>query len=732
MHHETHPRQTTDYHAPSRARFVWSAWVLPPILAMLCYANTLPNDYCFDDVLIVRDNPRVTEPGTWLAVLTEDHWAHRAQGWPNRDLLYRPVSLASYRLVHALCGPKPWPQHLMNVLLHASVCALVVGVARVLGVRHGAAPAAGCIFAVLPIHVEAVASIVGRADLLATVGVLGAVLAHHAAYCRAASHAQSIQGEAGSWRRATSEAPFEARVWPTVGWRVVEFLCAVVAMGAKESGLAVVPVLLLYDAFLWWGRGGDGVRLWHRGLTGRLAVMLVPLALYGVMRFYALDGQWVQQPPQTRTVNVLVDAPPWQHVLGVVQLWGMYWAKSMWPAVLTIKYSINEIRLATGLFDAHVLIGLVVTAVIAAVVLRAWRRGRRAPAFVALALILTYLPTSNAVVLIQVFFAERIWYMPSVWMCLLPATMIASGLFNRTAFVVVTLVTVAMLGRSMVRNTEWRDNDVLYAAAYRDAPHSVAALQLYGDRLVQRGELRQGIELLRRAVEMDLGFTDAQRSLGRAYLEQGDLASAVKHLQIASMQAPGHGPTAALIAEASAKLAAQRQPALEPLRVAAERAPYRIEAATRWITALREAGRLDTALAYLQEHDAHFREQAVWHYEYAVTLVLRDRVDDAIERYRRAIELDPDRLQWLVEAAMLLLESGRTAQAETLAARAASLAPDAPRVLACRAEIAVLHGDPVEAVRLLEKAVGALPTGHPTRRVFVERARALGARDVEP
>jgi len=684
-------------------RPIWAALV-PVAVGVLCYANALPNDYCFDDVLMVRDNPHVTQPGQWPSVLTEDYWAQFAQGWKNRDLLYRPVSLASYRVVWQCFGSSPLAQHLVNVLLHALVCALVVLVAIKLEVPRGGAVAAGCVFAVLPIHVEAVASVVGRADLLVAAGMLGAVLAHTYAHARPRHR------------------------W--VGY-LLTALCCFVAMGAKESGVTVVPVLVVYDLYLRWRRRDDVVPVWREGLIGRVAAVAVPLALYLGLRLYALGGHLVQAPPQTKTVNVLVDAPTWQHALGVVQLWGMYWVKSLWPAVLTIKYSINDLRLATSVLNGDVLLGLLVLGVGAFVVVRAWRKGSRGPALAAAALVLTYFPTSNAWVLMQVFFAERIWYVPSIWMCILVAMALRPRRHQRLAAALVAAVVIAMAARSIARNAEWRNNDVLYAAAYRDAPHSVGALQLYGDRLVHRGEVNRGIELLRRAVDIDLGFTDAQRSLGRAFLKLGDLEAAVEHLQIAAMQAPGHEPTEKLLADVSAKLAAQRLPTLEPLRVSAETPPYRIEAAVAWIRAARAAGQLEVAFAYLKEHDADFQNEPVWQYEYAVTLVLLDRVDDAIARYRRAIDLRPDDVQWLVETSMLLLEQQRVAEAERLARRAAKLAPDAPRVLACQAEIAVQRGDVTRAVTLFKKAVAGLPKNAPLRRVFIERAKVLGATDID-
>jgi len=246
---------------------------------------------------------------------------------------------------------------------------------------------------------------------------------------------------------------------------------------------------------------------------------------------------------------------------------------------------------------------------------------------------------------------------------------------------------------------------------------------------VRQGRYEEGLPLLKRAVEIDLGFTDAQRSLGRAYLGLGEYALAVRHLQDAEMQAPGHGPTRAALAEASSRLAAEKGSELEKLRAATEAAPENLQAALAWVRALRNVGRLDDALAFQLARDAAFSGDATWQYEMAVTYVLRNDRDRAIERYRKSLALEPDEPQRIVELAMLLLERrgpGDVDEAARLAVAADALAPNAPVVLACRAEVAVARGDTATAARLLRRAAEALPEGHPQRRLFIERARALG------
>ncbi len=793
--------------SPKRQRGVstlgsWRQWwslpeVVTAVAALVCFVNVLPNDFCYDDELIVRFNPKITEPGQWLSIWTTDYWwswqvndlpytsgTSPAQASPNRDLLYRPIPLCSYRLIHILGQGSPWLQHLVNVVLHALVSVLIVRLCRRLGGTNGAALLAGVLFAVLPIHTEVVAPVVGRADLLATAGVLITLLAHRRSVCvrthtgrsmQAATHAAPSAPEPRALARADSRRTC---------WRIVAAAAAFGAMASKEAGITVVALTVLFDAY--WYRRPAGMRDEASALRGppkadwdprhardstaaagggryggwqtplRLTYLLIPLATYLALRYHALGGQLYQRPPLTKTVNVLVDAPFWQHLLGVLQLWGMYWAKTVWPAVLSLKYSINSIRLATSPMEAHVLIGagVAIGLVVASVV--AWRCSDRPPwrtmrsdlrivAFLSAAIGLSYLPTANALVLIRVFFAERVWYLPSVWIAILTGLAVAAmgGMAKRSApepralaradfprilWVLFAVPALAMTLRCWARNAEWNNNGTLYAAAVRDQPDAVGPLHLYGQWLVEHDDLQRGLTLLNRAIEIDLGLTDAHRALGTAHLRAGNLEPALRHLQIADMQVPNHPPTVADLARVSHDLSQRDEELVNLRRYLVDRADD-VAAEIALLQRLRELGLTGEALARLEQSESDFANIAAWQAEYAVTLVYLNRRDQAVERYRQSLRLDPDNPQRAVELAMLLRErraAGDLDEAWRWAEHASTLAPDAPSVLICRAELRALRGDLKSAIALYERAIRALPVGSDRRRLFEQRAKALG------
>jgi len=692
-----------------RAEFIAAA------VAILCYINALPNDFCDDGRPIVRDSALINEPGMWGAIWTTDYWSDTKDAAPVRDLLYRPVALSSYRLVRELAGLSPFPQLdwpsatpqlLVNVLLHALVSALVARMCRRTKGSEAAAMVAGILFAVLPVHTEVIDNVVGRSDLLVALGILLALI----------------------WHRRSMNATTDLGV---AAWRLGAAAAAFVAMGAKENGVAVLPLVVLFDAYWYkpW-RAASRDRLWWspRAMV-RFAYLLAPTAIYLTLRYVALAGALFQKPALSKTVNVLIDAPPWQSALGVLQLWAMYWEKTFWPKVLNVNYSVNAIRLATSALDAYVIAGGLILIVLAAASVYSWRRGARSTAFLCAAIVLSYLPTANLFALIQVYFAERIWYVPSIWLAVLVGLAFAPFVERPLWAITVAVPMFAMTERCWIRNAEWQHNDTLYSAAYRDHPNAIGALRLHGQSLVNQQQYAQGIELLHRAIEIDGGFTDAQRSLGHAYLKAGDYASALHHLQIADMQVPGHPPTAEALDLVRRLLTAQHEPELIALVEEADRKPGELQTQLALVRRLRELGHLEAARDRLRAGDHRFAREIAWQAEYAVTLVYLNERDAAIDRYRRCLVLDRDNVQLGIELAMLLLERRADKdldEAWRLARRAAELAPGAPQVLVCRAELLALRGDLKAAAGLYRQAIDTLPHESEYRRRLEARATALG------
>ena len=192
---------------------------LAPLLAAAVYLNTLGAGFTLDDVEIVRENPIVRSLQNLPRIFATDYW----NAWEYADhTLYRPLTVTTYALQHAVHGAEPFGYHLVNVLLHALATGLLFLLLRDLFDLRTAVVAAA-LFAVHTIHTEAVAGIVGRAEILALAGTLTCCLAYFRAVRR--------RGHAAAWGAAS----------------VAAYLTGAMS---KETGIVAPAVILVTEALL--------------------------------------------------------------------------------------------------------------------------------------------------------------------------------------------------------------------------------------------------------------------------------------------------------------------------------------------------------------------------------------------------------------------------------------------------------------------------------------------------
>ena len=255
------------------------------------------------------------------------------------------------------------------------------------------------------------------------------------------------------------------------------------------------------------------------------------------------------------------------------------------------------------------------------------------------------------------------------------------------------------------------------------------ARHLYGQWLTQNGEVERGITLIQKALEIDQGFTDAQGSLGKAYLKLGRIGDALRHFQIADMQVPGHPETQVALSEASAAMELRVGPQLKQLEQTARENPDDVAAQLPYIRFLRSIGQTHEALRLLELGVVKFGDDSEWAAETAITLVYLDRRDEAIEKYRRALELNQTNAQLMVELAMLLIERrapGDVEEARKLVGKAVAIQPESASVHAAFGEIQALEGDIAKARDSFRRAIQLAPPGSEYSRLLSERAKAIG------
>ncbi|TSK13296.1 Transmembrane and TPR repeat-containing protein 2 [Bagarius yarrelli] len=195
-------------------------------VALLLYLNTLDADFCYDDNRAIKTNPDLLPETPWTNMLYSDFW-----GTPlthsGSHKSFRPLCTLSFRINYALGGLEPRGYHLFSVGLHCCVTVLYTALCGLLLAGEPWSLLAGLLFASHPVHTEAVAGLVGRADMGAALCFLLSLLCY-SCHCRLRPHAVASR-------------------WRMQAWLTGSLVAATAAMLWKEQGVTVLAVSAVYD-----------------------------------------------------------------------------------------------------------------------------------------------------------------------------------------------------------------------------------------------------------------------------------------------------------------------------------------------------------------------------------------------------------------------------------------------------------------------------------------------------
>jgi len=148
---------------------VWS-YAAVVVLAVVASATALANGFALDDLALVADNARVHSLDHWWRLFTLPYWPPQYGA-----SLYRPLVTLAYALQWWTGAGAPWVFHLSSVALYTALCALVLTL--LLEVLSPAPALIGAaLFAVHPVHVEAVANVVGQSELMASLAMVASCI----------------------------------------------------------------------------------------------------------------------------------------------------------------------------------------------------------------------------------------------------------------------------------------------------------------------------------------------------------------------------------------------------------------------------------------------------------------------------------------------------------------------------------------------------------------------------
>ena len=560
---------------------------------------------------------------------------------------YWPLTYTTFWLEHKLWGFDPAGYHIVNVLLHLANTLLLWHLLRRLVVSGAWVVAA--VFAVHPLHVESVAWVIERKDVLSGLFYLAAAL---------------------TWIRFVEQSRPSCYVGSLALY--------VAALLSKSIAVTLPAALLIWH---WWKQGrvtsADLFRLVPFFIVG-LAITIGDLSFYQPREGVSFDYSLVERS-----------------LIASRALW-FYAGKLLWPTNLSVIYPRWDIHVADPLAWGY----LVAAAVLALALWHFRTQIGRGPLAGALFFAVTLSPVLCFVdygYMLCAFVADRFQYLAGLGVMAVVIGAAAYGVrllsdIWQKVMLGVVVTALVVLGRLTWQQQEvWRDNETLWNHVIALNPQARNAHRQLGLVFYKQGRYDEAFDAYRVAAEQRPNYDKIHVNLGMVLKELGRYEEAETHFRRAIVLNPQTENTHHRLGNVLYEQGRYEE-ALEVTRIAAGQAPNSFEVHTNLGVIFKALGRLGEAEAHLrraialnsQGQEAYMNLGAVLyeqgryeealevtriavaqasvfsqaHTNLAEILSKLERYDEAMDALAQAVALDPSSSQ----AAELYFLMGQTAQ----------------------------------------------------------------------
>lgn len=487
-------------------RPMWIASFVIVVLTLLIYSQTFSFGYTLDDLSAISEN-YVTKQGI-EGIGTHFTHHYRYGYWNSPGTLYRPLTLAFFALEWEIMPDSPGFYHFWNVGYYAAAGAwLFFTLVQLLGrSRYAIAFGATLLFIAHPVHVEAVANIKSRDEILAFL------------FCILALHWLWKFIEKGK-----------------VGWLIAGVFAYFCALLSKESAITFVAVFPLTIYFF--------RSTWMKEIKWS-GLFLMPAALFILIRSRILGSLGANLTDTSPLDNFLMAAGDGlTRVCSAFMMSGYYLMKLVVPYPLVSDVSFNQISLA-GVGDWRFLLALVVIVALAGFSL--WKlKEKNIYSYCILYFAITFSIFSNILVVIGTAYGERLLFMPSLGFTLALAALVfhffghpsnSKGLppfstwwgLNRNPFSILAGIFLVYVVLTINRNPAWENSLTLYSADIQQSPNAAKLRYHYGLELAKEAQRQStdqekvritqlAIDQYQQAISIYPTYHDAYGQMGLAF-----------------------------------------------------------------------------------------------------------------------------------------------------------------------------------------------------------------------
>ncbi len=465
-------------------------FLLLTLAIAFAYANSLNARFVYDDYAFVYNNEAIRT----FSPLSKFLFSPKAFSQPVSYHVYRPLASFSFAVNYALNGLDPFGYHLVNLIFHALNALLLFLLLQQIGFQPIPSFAGALIFAIHPVHTEAVTWISGRGNVLFMFFFLLAYLL----YVKADTNA--------GMRRAF-----------LLGGAVAAYGLSLLS---KEMALPLPAILFGHDLYFHreWNFNKWLQRLWFYVPFGLLAIAFVALRAHVLGRV----GQVTYHGGSAYTT-----------FLAMLRAVVIYARLLLAPVGLSLS---RHFQPSHSIFDASVFpnLCLIFMAILAGII-TFWRAPRFSFSLYWFGVAL--LPVSN-IIPVNAIVADRFLYGPSIGFCMLVALLtVKVGEMRRSQQLLANVALFTMVFCFMTltidRNRDWKNPVLLWLKTVKSSPTSFVAFNNLGFEYMKLGQIPEAIDAFNKAIELKSDSPEARLNLARCYSQLGRIDEAIQYYNAA-------------------------------------------------------------------------------------------------------------------------------------------------------------------------------------------------------
>ena len=630
------------------------------VATWLAYAPTAWNGFVnYDDPDYVTSNPDVQHGLTFAGLkwaLTTGH----ASNW-------HPVTWLSHMLDWQLFGQQARGHHLVSLGFHITNTVMLFLLARLATGAFWRSVLLSAVFALHPLHVESVAWVSERKDVLSTFFMLIGLIA----YTR---YALAKRVSQASLSQASGQTSGTCWLWYACA------LCAFLLGLMSKPMLVTFPFLLLLWDFWplerigWRSQPESGAGTSEKPFAPRKLVALVIEKLPFLVLSAVSCGITFVVQRQGGAVSTVLSLG--ERLSNAIVAYARYVGKTLWPTQLSVLYPHPGHWPAWAVLGSGLLLLLIFACTL--------KLARPRPALLVgwLWFFGSLVPVIGLVQVGMQSMADRYMYIPMIGLSI----MALWGVVERgepsergaQALGFVVMMALGFCGGFTLRQTSfWHDSETLFLHAVKVTPNNYLAWNNLGFYLAERGENAEAMECYQKSVQINASYGDALNNIGHALAGKGRYTEALPFYQRAMTSIPNNLELRNNYGNALAEMG-QLDEGIAQYRFVLARKPGHVDAHNNLGIALAMKGEVEEAIREFREAVRLKPGYASAHSNLGNALAVRHQLDEAIREYEECLRLKPNDAQARNNLGNVLLEKGEIARAIPLYEEALRLNPQNP------------------------------------------------------